>query len=189
MKKLILSAIIAISAVFSANAQFWAGGSIGFTHDEGANMFGFSPEVGYTFNGGPWSVAGALDLSFSGGSVVVGLTPYARYTFWNSGVASLFVDGYLNFRYSKDSYGPAYYDDLEDYLDDINYALDSDTFRFGIGVKPGIAIALSPKLSLVSHLGNLGLGLTRYIDAEETGVDFKIGADGYVGSIGLYYTF
>ena len=70
MKKIILAALVAIVSV-SANAQFWAGGSVGFNTSkttidgnelDKTNSFTLAPEVGYKLND-KWDVAVALEYS------------------------------------------------------------------------------------------------------------------------------
>ena len=69
MKKIILSAIVAVCAI-SANAQTWAGGSLGFnvTDFDGASEtqmdLTLAPEIGYTLNDN-WEVAAALKFGIA----------------------------------------------------------------------------------------------------------------------------
>ncbi len=195
MKKLLLSAIIAISAVFSANAQFWAGGSFSLNSYDKSVSVGIAPEVGYTFNGGPWSVGALLDLDFAEGRTGIGLSPYARYTFWKSGIASLFVDGIVGLNYT--TYGKSRYDSADVYIEEAVVEISGDYypvyggthFTFGLAARPGLAISLSDKLSVVTRLGGIDLNLTKYKGADGVDVGFDFGVNGGIGNLGLFYTF
>ena len=67
MKKIILSAIVAVCAI-SANAQVWAGGKLGFTATSGdayaetQTQVAIAPEIGYSIND-KVDVAAAISLS------------------------------------------------------------------------------------------------------------------------------
>lgn len=168
MKKIIITMLVMAMAAFSANAQWWAGGSLSYSYNAGTHAFTISPELGYNFSD-QWTAAAAINLGgqFNGMSdnVRFTITPYARYSFWHTGIATLFVDGGLNggvVAYTK--------------------AKDSAAV-FGLGVRPGIALALSEKLCLVAHSGFLGWQVTGNI--HQAG----IGIDGQIAGVGLYYCF
>ena len=175
MKKVIITLIVAFAAAFSAHAQFWAGGSVGYSYRGGEHYMNISPEVGYNLNDS-WSVAGALNFSLNaeGGTsmLTLGLTPYARYTFWRSGIVSAFVDGGL----ALELYHNAVKDDLGN-------KYSTDDFWLGIGVRPGIAIALNEKLSFVTHTGFLG------VETNFDAANFGLGVGGDEIALGLYYAF
>ena len=74
MKKIILSALVAIVSL-TANAQFWAGGQVGFntskTSIDGneldkANTFTLIPEIGYNLNDN-WDIAVAIGYAHQSG--------------------------------------------------------------------------------------------------------------------------
>ena len=158
MKKIMMIAVMAVAAI-SANAQAWIGGNIGFTTNktsvEGDKIdsnttFEIAPEVGYNLDEN-WAVAlkvafshnnnGAID--FAGETFGVGNTntfkvnPYVRYTFVKAGSFSAFVDGGVSYATSHVS------------------GMENNVNTFGVGFNPGIAYAISPKVSLVAHLGDL----------------------------------
>ena len=164
MKKIIISLVVAALAAFSANAQWWAGGSIGYSYSGGVNSVTFAPEVGYNINDS-WTVAGALNFNTRGNDFSFTFTPYARFSFWQSGIVSLFVDGGLCGGVNHDGIG------------NTSYAV------FGLGARPGIALALNEKLCFVTHLGFLGWEMVGNNNS------FGIGIDGNVVGVGLYYCF
>lgn len=176
MKKIILSAIVAVCAL-SANAQKWVGGSVGFnvTDYEGAAEtqmnFTLAPEIGYSLNEN-WDIAAALKFGMvnnRGGvkdsnATEFAIQPYARYTFAETGIAKFFVDGYVGFG----SYKPKNVD---------------ATTTFTIGVRPGVKVALSDDVCLVSTLGNLG-----YKNIKDTRSEFGFNVDNMI-NFGIYFNF
>ena len=145
MKKIILSLMILFAAI-SASAQVYVGGSLAWTHDDNANVgadinqFKLAPEVGYNLND-DWAVA--VELAYTHGktssakSNAFSIAPYARYTFFEKNIVRLFLDGGVGFSTYKVK------------------GTDSDN-GFEIGIKPGIAVSLTPKLSLRARYGFLG---------------------------------
>ena len=172
---MILAALVAVCAV-SANAQTWAGGSLGFNvkdyegMDKSQMTFEIAPEVGYSLNEN-WDVAVALGFTsisnengYKDNNVTkFEVSPYARYTFAKSGIASFFVDGYVGFG----SYKPK--------------GVDATT-TFKIGVRPGVKVALSDDVCLVSTLGNLG-----YTSVKDTYNEFGFNVDNSTIKFGLYF--
>jgi len=169
MKKIILSAIIMMAAAVAANAQFWVGGSIGYNShnnkitDVTENIFTFSPEFGYNFTD-KISGAVAFDMSFADHRNIIGVSPYVRYSFYQNGPMSIFVDGVVNFESDK-----------TDGADAIN--------TFGLGVRPGFAYALNDSFSLVTRVGGIGFASSKNYS------EFGLGLSGTVASMGLYYAF
>lgn len=176
MKKFILAAMIAVSSL-NANAQVWMGGSLGlnFTKPDGGETvttFTIAPEVGYSLND-KWDIALSLNeqlISWDGETAnSFSIAPYARYTFAKSGIASFFVDG--GFGVGSTDYNNGY------------KLHDSRTSWF-IGVRPGIKVALSNKVCLVSHLGWLG-----YENVEDSYSRFGFGVDNTAVDFGMYWNF
>ena len=143
-------------------------------NDADVTSFMIAPEVGYELNKN-WSIGATLYFKHSKKEVKDDLNvtwngfafaPYARYTFLNSKVVSLFVDGGLGVSSQK-------------------YKGQDSEAGFEIGVKPGIAIKLGNHLSFVTKYGFLG-----YRDDYmfgETGYGF--GASSEDLSIGFHYIF
>ena len=191
MKKIILAAFVAVASL-TANAQWWAGGEVGFNtwkttsegHDLGkGHEFTVAPEIGYKLND-------KIDVA-----VLVGFThvkngdqlfdyefddafdyangfkinPYIRYTFAKAGNFSFFGDG------------------------GFSYALlhpcgaDKSANAWEIAVKPGIAYALSDKVSLVAHVGCVGYQFIKWDEWKKNA--FQAGVDGNNISLGCYVNF
>ncbi|MDR1985177.1 MAG: hypothetical protein LBQ28_10220 [Prevotellaceae bacterium] len=190
MKKIILSAIFTMAMVFTTNAQdhkWFIGGEFGFWSakagfnyydnvyvpaDARTTTWGIAPEIGYNISD-KFAVAASVgylyqktktDWSEQKESGFV-INPYFRYTFLKKGIVSAFIDAGATFGIS-------------------------DFKGFEAGVKPGIAIALTDRFSLVAHLGfvgyNDGKGVGNYATAGKSfGIDFS----GYQSSFGVYYSF
>ena len=170
MKKIFLAAIVALFAI-SANAQFWAGGAIGFESsknkdlDTKASAFNFAPEFGYNFAD---NMGVGIALSMDNSKVVVGdnktkenlylVAPYFRYVFMSFGNISLFADAGAEFN------------------------LKDDNNNFFLGVQPGIAFQCNEKITLATRLGKIG-----YSNIGDGIFTAKAGA--YIGQIGIYYNF
>ena len=90
--------------------------------------------------------------------------PYVRYTFAEAGIAKFFVDGYVGFG----SYKPK--------------GVDATT-TFKVGVRPGVKVALSDDVCLVSTLGNLG-----YKTVKDTYNQFGLNLDNAI-TFGIYFNF
>ena len=176
MKKIILSAIVAVCAL-SANAQFWGGGSVGFdvtdykVAPESQMTLNIAPEVGYSINE-KWDAAVALRFGLinnEGGrkdfnTTTFEVMPYARYTFAEAGIAKFFVDGYVGFGSVKPK------------------GVDATT-SFSVGVRPGVKVALSDDICLVSTLGNLG-----YKTVKDSYNQFGFNLDNAI-NFGIYFNF
>lgn len=176
MKKIILSAIVALSAL-AADAQVWGGGTIGFgvkdndAADKTELSYEIGPEIGYSINE-KWDIAIALKAQVVNNAGGVSgkdvnnytVNPYVRYTFANSGIASFFVEGTLSFSSNKMSGSDA-------------------VTGFGIGVRPGVKFAISDKVFLVSKLGYLGYQSQKYAFKA-----FGFNANNSI-SLGMFYNF
>ncbi len=168
MKKIILVAVLALVA-FSANAQFYVGGQVGFSTGNNRTDFDVLPEVGYVLN--ETMAVGAVvgfdldalkdtytDFGFT-------LAPYFRYNLLELGPATLFVDAQLQLTFWSNK----------------NLVADTKTndSSVGIGVSPGLAIPFTDNLSFVAHLGRVGY-------YNET---FVVGVNPSNFNAGLYYSF
>lgn len=170
MKKSLLAVAFAMVAMVSS-AQIYVGGSLGFNatsnDNVSSNNFGVHPEVGFVMDE-TLSFGATLDLTtssskagnYKSSSNSWGFAPYARYTFFNSGILSCFVDGVIS----------------------ISGAKNTDA-TFGLYVKPGIALNIADNISLVSHLGKLG-----WSNANKNS-NFALQADASIAKVGVYYTF
>ena len=178
MKKFILTALVAVASL-AANAQVWVGGEVGYSHlrqttnkveDWKANNFSFLPEIGYKLND-KFDVAAKIGYAhgeagndLAGVSVPVYydfanafvLNPYVRYTFAKAGDFSFFADGGFSY-----VHGHACGD-------------DASTNAWQIAIKPGIAYALSEKVSLVAHIGGIAYSYAKYDDTKTNGFDLGV---------------
>ena len=186
MKKILMTMVAAFAAV-SMNAQVYVGGSLGFaSYDDGntsKTSFKLLPEVGYVLDE---DMAVGITFGYEQGNVSNGvdskigstdypqtfsIAPYFRYNFTKMGPVTVFADGELMYASTKAADG----------------AKKDNTF--GVGIKPGIAVALGDKLSFVSHLGYLGYNQTKH-DVDGAKARSSFGLDLANGlTFGLYYNF
>ena len=191
MKKIMMIAAMMVAAV-SANAQVYVGGGIGFqTTSQGDNtntVIKIMPEIGYNLSEN-WAVGIALGYGHSKNTVsangvdvsvktdVFSINPYARYTFVKSGNFSAFVDGGV-------AYSTIHINGTSDVLGNIN--------QVKVGFNPGVAYAISPKVGLVAHLGDLSYESTwckaKNVDVKVSEGKFNIGLWNSI-SFGAYYNF
>ncbi|WP_420186811.1 outer membrane beta-barrel protein [Bacteroides pyogenes] len=174
MKK-ILILFFMVAAALSVKAQVYVGGTTSLWHNDDADetYYAIAPEIGYNLNN-EWIVGAAFgfarrswdkeDLSLYRRTAF--FAPYVRYSFYENKVVRLFVDGTIGLSSTKVKHH------------------DSEG-GFELGFKPGIAINLNKRFSLVAKCGFLG-----YRD------DYAYGMDGYGFSLsgedlafGVYYTF
>ena len=208
MKKIFMIAVMAVAAV-SANAQLWIGGEIGFnsttntfktgahSQDFTSSNFTFAPEIGYNLSDN-WAVAAKIGYEYSENNAEIAslvdqfevpdyfkglntntfyINPYARYTFLKAGNFSAFVDGGV-------AYGFIHLNGTSDIVSNVN--------MFKVGVNPGVAYAINPKVGLVAHIGDLSYK-TQWVKVKDT--DIKLSQSKInVGlwnaiSFGAYYNF
>jgi hypothetical protein len=209
MKKIVMMAVMAVAAL-SANAQVWICGEVGFntstntvkvagvSSDKTTNNFVIAPEIGYNLNE-KWAVAMKIGyvhagnneeikelinnygvLPFNLGSTTTNaftINPYARYTFVKAGNFSFFVDGGVG-------YSSVHVNGLSDYMKNINL--------IKVGINPGVTYAISPKVSLVAHVGDLSYqnmwSKAKNVDLKVSQGKFNIGLWNSI-SFGAYYNF
>ena len=144
MKKIVLLLFVVCAAI-SVNAQVYVGGTAGFwrNNDDDSKVTAYSvlPEVGYELND-KWAVGaefGYAHIKVGDNSKrnVFGIAPYARYTYCETGIVRLFLDGSLGV--SSYKIGDA----------------DRET-GFEVGLRPGIALKLTDKFSLIAKVGFVG---------------------------------
>lgn len=172
MKKLIFSILLGLSAML-ANAQFYAGGSIGIgvmsLKEDGyesatTTALSISPEAGYSFND-VWSAGLTLNfmLQSSDGFDIneIDIMPYVRATFARAGMFDFFGELAMGYGHqSVEGYG---------------------TSGFVSALRPGFAANFSEKFALVARttllqynyfdgLSTVGFALNNGFDL---GVQFK----------------
>ncbi len=173
MKKIMAIALVAMMTL-TANAQVFVGGAIGYSTSKAkkdaksTNTFKFAPEIGYNFNEN-WTAG--IELNYNSqeydGTTTSGIGAgiYGRYNYLKTGVATLFVEAGVDFT---------------------SYNHDRGS-NFGVGLRPGVTVALSEKLSLTAKTGILGY--SKDSDKRGGASSFGIGVDNTDLSIGLYYNF
>ena len=190
MKKVLLTSVIALMTV-SASAQVYVGGEVGAWRnwEKGANKSSITllPEIGYNLDenlsigttiGWQYNYYGKKINPHNGKTLKVNslrVAPYARYTFLKLDNVNLFLEGGFGFATSKVKG-----------LDAMN--------SWEVGVKPGVFVNLTDKLSFVAHCGFFGY---RTSDDAIPGVNvspfgengFGFSAKSTDLSFGLYWNF
>lgn len=183
MKKFILTAIVAVASV-AANAQVWIGGEAGYTTSKttfdgnkvsSQNGVKVLPEIGYSLNEN-WDVALAIGLTHGDLSDANHVTsnansfefhPYVRYSYAKVGDLKFFLDGGF-------SYANTHYSGNDDNQND-----------WKIAINPGLAYSLSPKTTLVAHLGEVSYGFSKQGDLKKN--SFNLGVDNAI-TFGVYFS-
>ncbi|MCR4583876.1 MAG: porin family protein [Prevotella sp.] len=183
MKKILMT-LVAVAMATTMNAQWYVGGSVGFGSVKVAggsseSTYKVIPEVGYNINDN-WAVGVALgyqkgtcsfgnsllDFTNFNTAEVFAVSPYARYTFVNSDLVNVFIDGALDFGSIKDA---------------------GTTFQ--VGLRPGIALKASDKISLVAHIGFVGFNTFSPKGDGKSSNAFGLSLDNSTASFGVYYNF
>lgn len=151
--------LFVVCAAMSVSAQVYVGGTAGFWRndkdDADATSFVIAPELGYNLNE-KWAIGAEFGYGYAKGTEdmieskfnAFFINPYARYTYCETGIIRLFLDG--GFGIASTKFGDA----------------DRET-GFEIGIKPGVAIKLNDKFSFITKVGFLG-----YRDDYSTGDGF-----------------
>ncbi len=145
MKKILLMAVMAVMTLGASAQNWYSGGQVTFGRTTESvsgvksTQVTVLPEVGYNLTDN-FAVGSILGVSYRKAGdeekTVFKVNPYARYTYFNSEKVSLFVDGGVDFG--------------------IGRAKGSTAVEYGIGFRPGVSFNISPKFSLVAHVGFLG---------------------------------
>lgn len=176
MKKFVILLFV-LAASLSVKAQVYVGGSLGLWHNDDADKTSFTlaPEVGYELNEA-WSVGATLAFTHSKTKVEkiktitngFAFAPYARYSFFNSKIIRLFVDGGIGVSTYKVKDG------------------GDATSGFELGFKPGIAIKLNKHFNFIAKYGFLGYR-DDYMLGSQDGYGFSFSSEDL--SIGFHYVF
>ena len=179
MKKLFLL-FAAVVVSLTAGAQMYVGGEAGFWREwqKGANMTDFSikPEVGYNLNEN-WAIGMAFGYEYEywdGKKMnTFEVAPYVRYTYAKLGPVNLFLDGGFGFSTFK--------------IKEKGVSSDAQN-AWSVGLKPGLSVNLTEKLSFIAHFGSLG-----YSDADgnngfgRNGFGFNVNGNNLL--FGMLYNF
>ena len=175
MKKILMTMVAALGLAISANAQVYVGGGFSVKgNDNGQTTYTtykFLPEVGYNLNDN-WAAGVAFGWSGAtkGGDKTIAVNPYARFTPIHTKFINLFVDGGFGYAHG---YG--------------NKERDLDIWS--VGLRPGVAVNLSERLSFVSHVGFLGWSQHKVSGATNKTSEYGLNLDGNDISFSLYYNF
>jgi len=165
MKKIVMLLFV-VCAAMTVSAQVYMGGTAGFWRndkdDADETAFAIAPEIGYNFNE-KWAIGSELgyvyskNVNASGKENTFFIAPYARYTYCETGIVRLFLDGGFGIGSTKIGDG------------------DRET-GFEIGIKPGVAIKLNDTFSLITKVGFLGYRDDYYVG--DAGNGFGLGLSG-----------
>lgn len=169
MKKLFFTLAIALGTLTVANAQeagkMWVGGTVGIWSSKikgGDSQLSYKvlPELGYTLTdnigvgisiGAGHTHAGDTDTQkFEGTTSAEGaknfyrVNPFLRYTFLKGDLGSLFVDAGVSYQWEK---GVA--------------KSSGHSHTWQAGIKPGVALNVSDKISLLGKFGFIGYEATK----------------------------
>lgn len=170
----------------AANAQVYLGGSVGVATSEvkggdDVTTYQVLPEIGYKINR-DWAIG--VVLGWSKGAPVeieevkarpnkVMFEPYVRYTFAHSKYVNAFIDGgfgYTHFNHAKNPGGKSV---------DV----------WSAGLKPGVSVNLSKKVSFVAHMGFFGWK-SKKIDGDDKDAHvWGVNLNASNINFGVYYNF
>jgi hypothetical protein len=185
MKKIIMTLVATVMVALSANAQVYLGGNfgIGSTKINGGDAvttYAVLPEIGYNFNkkwalgttvgfgkGNPVNIEGNSSNYFT-------VDPYVRFTPIHSKYVNVFVDG---------GFGYTHYNHAGE-------VLGHSVNEWQVGLKPGVSVNLSEKLSFVAHAGFLGWKTSKGdYDGAKSSNAWGVDLDGNNLTFGLLYNF
>ncbi|PXV62208.1 outer membrane protein with beta-barrel domain [Dysgonomonas alginatilytica] len=165
MKKLFLTIAVALGVFTAVSAQsnMWVGGTAGIwsSKEKGGDSqlsFKVMPEFGYILNsnvGIGIALGGAHDhgsTNFDGNMFAAQesstntyiVNPFLRYTFLKGDLGGLFFDGGVSYGWSKGTTGGLKGSQLE------------------VGLRPGVALSVSNKITLLGKFGFLGYQNLKY---------------------------
>ena len=137
-KTLILMFVLLLAS--AAKAQLYVGGSLNIWGSDEISRFGVAPEVGYNLSD-HWAVGGVVRFEHAKNDGIktnaFALSPYARYTFFENKLLSVFAEGNLGFS-------------------TVGVKGGDNTNGFEIGVRPGLAIKIGRQLAILTKVGFFG---------------------------------
>ena len=171
MKKYVLSSLLIMATVMGISAQeykWWAGGRTTLWAGDDESTVIIAPEVGYNLNQS-FTVAASIGFhSYShdlwpdeSGFV---FNPYIRYNAFKKGVLFGFVDGGAEFGIG-------------------------DFKGFQIGLKPGIAVAITNRFVVALQYGFVGYSDGKGSRIGLRGKGFGIDLSGYQSGLAFFYCF
>lgn len=193
MKKILFVLTIMFTMALSANAQFYAGGSLGLHADKSDFSLAISPEVGYTFQNNT-GVGCLFDFAFDKGetkSFGFGVNPYFEYDFLSIDKFTFYVHTYLHYN----NFGQDITQSLESlcypefYYDVIQH---KPGHNYGVSLHPGVIWGVTDHWSAAFYVGGV-----EYMWNQPVGTAFKDGTGDFnLGfetsmpfAVALYYGF
>ena len=168
----------------AANAQVYVGGNVGIGSSKSGDAdavttYKVLPEIGYNINqnwaigttagwgkGNPVNIEDETQNYFT-------VEPYVRYTFVRSKYINAFVDGGFGYTHFNHAHSTA-----------------ASKNTWSVGVKPGISVNLSPKVSFIAHVGFAGWKSTKDdSDGAKSKDAWGVDLDGNNVTFGVYYNF
>lgn len=125
----------------NASAQFFVGGTAGFSYRQETFSMTLLPQVGYEFNE-TWAVGCGAGVNLVDDNVKALVNPYLRFNFWNNEKVFLDLKATSEMSFSK------------------NY---SNNF---VGLRPSIRYAVNDHLQLSTDIGFLGCDIYKYKGAD-----------------------
>lgn len=195
MKKIFAAAVAALVCI-SVDAQLWVGGSLAVKsiNDEDASdiretQLDFEPTVGYALSDN-FEIGATLELSTisnymnteDGKYTGFGISPFARYKFFESGKLSFHIQGGVSYFSSKTKYPASRIEVLEGNFELIP-AQTIKSQEFKVGVEPLVKYSITDHIALVSSFGWLGFNSTK-----DDYSMLKLNLDSEL-SFGIYYAF
>lgn len=182
MKKILMTLAVAFVAV-AANAQVYVGGSVGIASSKqngGKNVTTYQvlPEIGYNINKDValgtvvgWGKGNPVNIQNESRNYFT-IQPYARFNVVRTKYVDAFIDG---------GFGYTHYNHA--------YAATPSINEWSVGLKPGIAVNLNKKVSLVAHVGFAGWKSAKYDGASKDSHVWGVSLDGNNVNFGVYYNF
>lgn len=174
MKKIFLALTLLFTMALTANAQFYAGGSLGLHANKATCELAVSPEVGYTFQNNT-GVGCVFDFGYDKADKVTsfGVNPYFEYDFMTIDKFTLYVHTYLHYNTAWQS----------------GNALEHN---YGVSLHPGVIWGVTEHWSAAFYVGGI-----EYMWNQPAGVEFKNGTGDFnLGlstsvpfAVALYYGF
>ena len=181
MKKLIftLAVIFCVATVSAQESKMWVGGTVGLWSSKvkgGDSKLSFkvAPEVGYILNddiavgvrlGAAHSYSEDLRFADAEGfssvaSNIYTVNPFVRYSFLKGAMGAMFVDGGIAWSHMNECGGE-----------------DNKGDRYELGFRPGLALNVSEKVSLIGKFGFLGYQHTKSGDFKRNDFGFDFDMD------------
>lgn len=193
MKKILFVLTIMFTMALSANAQFYAGGSLGLHANKTGHELAISPEIGYTFQGNT-GVGCLFDFAFDKGetkSFGFGVNPYFEYRFLEVDKFTFYVHTYLHYNNFGQDITKVFKssEDPEFYYAAIQHKAG---YNYGVSLCPGVIWGVTDHWSAAFYVGGV-----EYMWNQPTGTVFKDGTGDFnLGfatnmpfAVALYYSF